>query len=431
MGDRSATRRGFLALVGAGAVAGCSGLGDLGGGEEPEIDTYSFPDFEHGEDPQPSIAPSVPVTIEPAYLRKARTRTTDLLAELPTPLGPTEIPNGTVRQHLTNAADDAWSHLQAAMRAQTTLAADRALGTAREHARYAAAGWAFVAEGRSIGDLASERSATRATARELREDHDYRGTDPVAAAVVHAEIERALEQAADSSSIHANHEGSELLVVAEFGEAAEAAAAHVDLARHLDSQFTASLPADAGSVAPTLSAAVEELDGALERRRGELPPEPTADDWGARRELLDDLLWEVSDEEPLGRDAAGPAEAVVDGTQGLAIHGAVDRVGQRLDDGEQFTVEDAAGVHEYRSTAYETLETTLAESPATPLARRVLVDAAWRVASADWELGQFEGRVGADRLTDPIVGYVAATDIARATPDACRRTLAALEADST
>ncbi|MFC6974029.1 hypothetical protein ACFQL1_04050 [Halomicroarcula sp. GCM10025709] len=240
-------------------------------------------------------------------------------------------------------------------------------------------------------------------------------------------IEEALEQATEEDRVHTSHGGT-LLTIAGWGEAIETAQAHLDDARYLDAQYTASLPSDTGSVESALRSARETLGTALRERQSQLPPEPTADDWGPREELIHDLRWRVDDGRETVVAGVGPAAGVVDGTRLLATHGAIDRAQQRIDDGERFRVESAEAVMEYRQTALDALQTALAESSATPLSRAVLSDASYSVVSADWELGRLDGTVRPTRIDDAIVSYVIATTIARATPAAVDRAVEALGA---
>lgn len=419
------TRRGLLAVVGASVVGGCSSLDGLASGSESTIRAYDLPDVDADSIPEPPVAPSVPVDIDPAYLAGTRDRVNSLLAALPMPLGPDDVPNGHVRKRLTDAAAAATDGLDEARTARTGLAALQSLRDAREHARYAAAGWAVADRGLSIDALQQEHGRAVTDARSVRNDHEYVGVDPVAAALVHARIENALEWVTDNERPHTRNEG-ELLTVAEWGETAELARAYVDDTRHLDDRFTASLPADAGTVEGVLTRAVESLFADIRSRRSALPPESTAEDWGLVERTVHELRRQVDDP---GRaaDARGPASAVVDATDRLAKFRALDRVRERVDAGEIASAESAEAVSEARTTAYDALDTALDESPDAGLARTVISDVSWRVSHADRELSRYRGDVSPGRLDSVLEDYIAATAVARATPAACQQTIDALE----
>ncbi|WP_247006153.1 hypothetical protein [Halorientalis litorea] len=419
------TRRGLLAVAGASVLGGCSSLDGLASDSESTIRAYDLPDVDADSIPEPVVAPSVPVDIHPGYFASTRDRVTSLLAELPTPLGPDDVPNGHVRQRLTDAAAAATEGLDEARTARTGLVALQSLRDAREHARYAAAGWAVADRGLSVDPLQREHGRAVTDARSVRNDHEYVGTDPVAAALVHARIEDALEWVTDNDRPHTHNEG-ELLTVAEWGETAELARAYVADARHLDDRLTASLPDDAGTVEGVLTRAAESLFADIRSRRAALPPEPTAEDWGLVERTVHELRRQVDDPRQAG-DAPGPASAVVDATDRLAKFRAFDRVRERVDAGEITSAESAEAVREARTTAYDALDTALEESPDSGLARTVVSDASWRVSHADRELSRFRGDISHGRLDSVLEDYIVATAVARATPAACQQTVDALE----
>jgi hypothetical protein len=424
-GGGRTTRRGLLALAGTSVLAGCNGLAGLGGGTEPTIRAYDLPDIDPDEYPEPAVPESIPVDIAPDHFDAARNRVTTLLAELPTPLGPGDIPNGYVRQQLSEAATDATAGLDDARDARTELVALESLRRARTEARYAAAGWAVADRDLSVGPIQREYRQAVAEAQSVRNAHEYVGTDPVRAALVHARIEDILERVIDSRA--PSQEGNQLLHVAEWGETAESALAYLDDARHLDEQFTASLPADAGTVEEPLTGAAETLLADVRSRRSELPPEPTAEEWDVPERVIGDLRREADDGVARIADANGPASAVIDANRRLTRFQALDRLQERIDDDELSRPGSAEAVREIRSTAYDALEAALEESPAPELTRTAVTSAAWRVASADWQLARYEGEVTVSRLDSTIADYVIATAIGRAAPGVSRQTVGTLD----
>ncbi|MEA5409900.1 hypothetical protein VB773_21575 [Haloarculaceae archaeon H-GB2-1] len=341
------------------------------------------------------------------------------------PLGPGDIPNGYIRQQLSDAATDATTGLNDARTAQTELVALASLQQARAEARYAAAGWAVADRDLSVDTLQQEYRQVVSEARSVRDAHEYVGTDPVRAALVHGRIEDILERVIDSRA--PTTEENHLLYVAEWGETAESARAHLADARHLDEQFAASLPADAGTVEGTLIEAAETLLADVRSRRSELPPEPTAEEWDIPKHVIGDLHRDADDGVTQIADANGPASTVIDANRQLTQFQALDRLQERIDDGELSRPQSAEGVREIRSTAYDALEAALEESPAPELTRTAVTSAAWRVASTDWELARYEGEIDVSRLDRNIADYVIATAIGRAAPDVSKRTVETLE----
>jgi len=211
-------------------------------------------------------------------------------------------------------------------------------------------------------------------AKSLQSDHEYRGTDPVDAALVHARVERNLRLVLDGDppSIYARE--SPLLAVAEWGEHAESARARVADATYLSDQFTSSLPDDAGTIEETLGAAAESVAADLRDRRAGLPPEPTENDY----DLVDRLRYRLRDEAEESpervAEAQGPASAVLAATEGLVEVGAFDRFQERVDDGESFGAAEAADVRETRTEALDAIRAALSGEPTTgtrpPGARR-------------------------------------------------------------
>lgn len=419
------TRRGLLALAGTSLLAGCTDFAGLEGGTEPTIRAYDLPDIDPDEDPEPAVPESVPIDVAPEHVDAARNRVTTLLAELPTPLGPEDVPNGYIRERLSDAATDATTGLNDARDARTELVALESLRRARAEARYAAAGWAVADRDLSTGTLQREYRRAVSKARSVRDAHEYVGTDPVRAALVHARIEDTLERVIDSSVPSQNRTG--LLYSAEWGETAESARAHLEDARHLDEQFTASLPDDAGTVEETLTEAAETLLTDIRSRRARLPPEPTAEEWDIPEQVIGDVHRDVNHGVTRIADANGPASAVVDANRRLTRFHALDRLQERIENDELSRPQSAEAVREIRSTAYDALAGALAESPAPELTRTAVASAAWRVAGADRELARYEGEVAASRLDTTVADYVVATAIGRAAPDVSRQTVETLE----
>lgn len=423
---RRVSRRGVLALAGASALAGCTGLAELGEGDDPTIHAYDLREIDPGDDPDPVVPESVPVDVASAHFGAAQERVTSLLADLPTPLGPEEIPNGHVRRHLVDAATTATDGLSDARDAPTEWAALTSLQHARSSARYAAAGWAVAERDLSVEPLRAEYEAIVSEAQSARDAREYVGTDPVRAALVHSRIEAMLDRvtARPDPPSESNH----LLSVAAWGETTESLRAHLDDARHLDEQFTDSLPADAGTVEGTLTATAETLLADIRSRESKLPPEPTAEEWGISERAIGELRQDVAYGLRRLSDAPGPATAVVDANRQRTRFRALERLQERVDDGDIPDPTTAEGVRDVRNTAIDALRGALAESSVPALTRTAVAGAGWRVANTDWEISRYEGEISVSRFDADVADYVVATAIARAAPGVAERTAEALEA---
>lgn len=427
MRGTSATRRGLLAAAGGTLLAGCSGLDGLSNRSDEGIPTSRLPDVTDDGESEPVVVETVPIAVERELLAERARRATDLLGTLPMSFGPGDVPNGHVRERLVDAADEASGYVEDARTAKSRLTALQSLRRARSHARYAAAGWAFVEDGTTEADLESEHDEVVQDARSLQSERSYLGEDPVEAVVLHARIERNLEPVLEDRDPSTPADTGELLAVAEWGEHAESRRGLVEDSRYLYGRFADSLPADAGSVEETLTTAADSLVEELERRRGALPADPTEGDrelaWRLRYRLRDAAESSAS----YAADAQGPASAVLTGTEGLADFMAYDRIRERIEDGERFGAEEAADVVDARTRAVEAIRTSLEGSPRSELARPVLADAAASVAAADEELARIRGSVRPARLDDPVRRYVAATARARSVPAAVQQVLDVLD----
>lgn len=421
--DSAPTRRGLLATTGAALLAGCSGNDSTD--EPPTISAVRLHELV-GDEPELVVADDRPVDIERSELAASAQRVNSLLSTLPLPFGTESVPNGHIRQRLTDAARAATDYVAEARTAPTRLVALDSLHRARSRARFAAAGWAFVADDLTTTALETELDATVGEAQSIRSDYQYLGTDPISAALVHGVIEQSLDEIIDHPT-PARGETSQLLTVAEWGEQVEAAAARLNAVRHLTEQFTSSLPADASSVEESLSGAVETLTTELDERKTALPAEPTAEENPLRGRIRDRLWHEAAEKVDRIPHAPGPASRLIAATDAFTALLADERFAEFLADGEALSVETASAVRTTRITAVDAITTALQESPRSDLARPILAKTARSVQFADQELGRLSRDVRPDRLNDPLARYTTATLRARSVPTACQRTLAALE----
>jgi hypothetical protein len=425
--DSSLTRRRFLLAAGAtAAVAGCSETTPFS--EEPpeRISLHQLPEVP--EDSEPVVVDDLPVDIESGKLRRARTRVTDLLETVPIPFGPEAVPNGYVRGELVEAAENATGHLDRARSSSTRLSALRSLHHARTEARYAAEGWAFVERDRTEEELRAERRETVTEGREFRSAYEYLGDDPVRAVVVHAAVNRNLQRVLDARRHSLSRDSGPLLTVAEWGEAAESVRTDLGDGRYLYERFSASLPPDVGTIEPTLNAAADSLTAELERRRDELPSEPTDSDGELAGRIRSRLRGRADSGARNVSDAGGPARTVLAATETLTDFLAYDRIDSRIKDGERFAAETGEDVRAARSAAIEAIQRALAESVRPTLVRGILADAARQVSYADTELSRYRRSVRPSRLNDSLRRYAAATARARSVPTVCQQVVETLEA---
>ncbi|MFC7166016.1 hypothetical protein ACFQLZ_09935 [Halospeciosus flavus] len=387
---------------------------------------YRLHDITDDNASEPIVVRTLPVAIEQALLHKRLNRVSDLLERVPIPLSQAQIPNGVIREHLLGAADEATTYSHNARSAQSRFMALQHLSHARENARYVAAGWAYVEHDRTESELQSEYEQAVSDARSLEQSIEYRGDDPVRAALVYSHLERNLEIVLDYSEPHV-YESSPLLTVAEWGEHAESARARTDDTQYLYDQYTASLPKGASNVKDTLTTAAETLAAQLQQKRTALPPEPNEYNEGPGprvsyrlRDRADSSARDVA--EPIG-----PARAVTTAVEGFTNFAAYEQVRTNLEkDTDAYRIQNASDVREIRDQALASIRTALKESPRPALARPVLADAAMSVAYADKSLARHNGEVRAARLYDPLRQYITATARAQNVSTACQQVLDAL-----
>ncbi|MFD1642872.1 hypothetical protein [Halohasta litorea] len=425
MTDPSTTRRGVLTVAGATLLAGCSALDGDRNNEDETISALRLREIVPDDAADPIVADTLPIDIEQSTLAASAQRVDELLADLPIPFGPESVPNGHIRQRLTEAASEATDHVAAARTAPSRLVALTELRHARSEARYAAAGWAFVDRGLTEAELRSELQEIVGEAESFRTDFAYSGSDPVTAALVYGQAERLLDSVLEDGRTPNNWESSRLLTVAAWGDHVESARTQLDDARYLYDRYQSTLPDDAGSVDETLSAATETLRTDIQRRQKDIPPEPDGDD-RLRWRLWDDLRDDADVNTERVYDPIGPASGLLAATEGLTALLAADRLGDRFDEGID-RPETTADVRAARTAAVDAITTALDESPRADLSRPMLADAARSVSFADDRLRQSSGDVRSAQLDHPIVEYTAATLRARSVPAACETVLDALD----
>ena len=421
----STSRRGLLAAAGATLLAGCSALDSEANDDEEQISALRLREIVAGSGTTPIVADELPVGIEQSHIRASTRRVDDLLAELPVPFGPDSVPNGRIRQRLTEAAEEATDRVDEARTAPSRLAALDDLRWARSEARYAAAGWAFADRGLTEADLRRERAEIVGEADSFRSEFAYLGVDPVEAALVYGRAERLLDSVLDDRYTPDPGEMSRLLAVAEWGDYVESSRAELSDARHFYDQYRSTLPDDAESVDDRLSAATETLRTDIQRRQKDIPPEPDGDD-RLRWRLWDEIHDDADANTERVYDPIGPASGLLAATEGLTALLAADRLGDRLDEGfdRPETVDD---VRATRTEAVDAITSAREASPREDLARPMLADAARSVSYADERLTEFDRDVRPSRLDHPIVEYTAATLRARSVPAACETVLDALD----
>ena len=433
------SRRGFLSALGTttatggiAALAGCATLSDDGSSERVTFHASELPDV--GDHPVVALGATYPTGVPRAHRRDAQARTNDALEDVPTPLGARRVPNGHVREHLTDAVREARDRLDDALRAPTPRETLQSLRSARSHARYASAGWDAIEDDLTVAAFDDEATDVTDRAADARDAMDYVGTDPAPAVVVHASRERLLDEAA-SVSEDVSHGDVRVLHVAEFGEHVERARASLADARTVGERFRDAQPDDAGSLRPTIVDARARLREELESALADLPGEDAAmtvtgadiEDTRTER-LLHELHYEATARDPAS-SRYGPASAVIDAIRQLAAIRAYRAVSGRISSGRRYEITGPEPIRAAYSRAHEALRAAPRRSDFPALTRTALRYAASSVRFADERLARQSGELYSHDVDDAYEQYVVQGAIAEATPVAVGTALDALDAN--
>lgn len=432
-GSRSpVTRRGALAVVGTTLLAGCS-LPNVLGSDPVELDGHDLArvvDRDH-----PTIPSPLPVEVSRDHVAHARERAHSLLASVPLPLSPEELPNGTMREALHREAEHARDHLTDAIEAPGTRERLDVLAHARGPARSIAASWAYTQDELTISDVTEERETVAQAAREFEKRREYLGDDPVRAVIVHDVVEQWTNDASDDArSVWEGEDATALAIGEGAADVAEARASLSD-ARHVYEQYAASL-SDRQSIRDRLEAARDSLSETVDDRLTDLPDEDVeiqdqldADTEGTvAGRAIESLHHGVYDRYEYAY-ADGLAGAVLGQVARLARIGAFETLRDRIEAGEQRTVTSVEDVEAMREAAVTAVDGARSGSADDRLMRTVLADLSEWFDYLARDLTEVGDSVERRRLIRDLAAYVEIETSAAATPAAVDEGLAALDAD--
>jgi hypothetical protein len=410
MSPDGSTRRRVLVAAGTAGLAALAGCNTGSDGDERRFRAADF----HHVDENPSVAtwPSYPVDVPASHRRGSRAAATDAIATLPTPLSVEAVPNGHVREHLTEAVGDARMHLTDAFDASNHRLALRALREARWRAHYAAGGWAAIDDGRTVDDVLDDADAVKTDAFDAIDDHDHVGTDPVEAVVLHASVEELLAHASRFDR-DVTHDTVRVLQVAGHAESVERARASLEDAVTLRDRYRNGQPDDAASLADRFEAASNELAGTARDRREGLPTD-YRDVTARGDDGLAESVLQRAHRRAFYRGAtepAGPASEAVASVELLGALEAFRTLRDRVDDGERFELTEPDDLQERYRAAHDALATVPDETAAPELARAALVDVAADVQSTDAEFARLDGELAPHEIDHVHVLYVVAAAV--------------------
>jgi hypothetical protein len=368
-----------LALLGGAATVGCLGGDQHYWNDPPSFDSTGLSSVT--EQSVPARPTQIPVSATP--LREPfETRIRTLLAPIPEPLTEGIIPNGAIREQIVEARTAARSEQQRAQSEETTLRTVEAYATAREHAAVAFGTWAAVSVHSEATDLVATESAISRRVDGLGDALPDVAPSPEIGAVVYGPIEWWLAEASRRTLVGSKPlsiQPSPLRVGRKAGEI-ERIAGHVQAGRFLQESYVKTLEdadsssgAASGSIESALSTALDRLGPVMEERFRELHQDdeerplsyPDLDHYLGENvergrpsvELLTDELGALVDEVRFGPIAwpeyepEHPALALRKSHWALTMLNGIDRLRERVDEGEDLFPEDGATIRTAREAA--------------------------------------------------------------------------------
>ncbi|UPV76866.1 hypothetical protein M0R89_20575 (plasmid) [Halorussus limi] len=427
-----ATRRGFLALAGTATLAGCNGFGGIGGvfGDEPPTLSGEAIGEAVSADP-PTVPETVPIPVEQSRLDETAAAVRDRLDSVPAPFDAREIPNGAIRDKVSQMRDEATTALEDAADAPTPVETMTKLRTARGRAREVTATWAAIDAGLGFADLRETVPEIRDATDAFRGRWRYVGDAPIRAVLAHAKIEELVAFVGHRTGGAVERYGREAenpIRTGEFAGALEEARAALDDAEYLYDRYESSL-ADPRRVRSEVTAAGESLIQTLENRREKLPDgnprKPSSFvDRNIKRTPVGSAMTELyrgldyadglEDERATGRRA----QVVVSAHETLVRVRAFELLRERVQSGDHVTVESADDVRKIRESAIRAFEDALESGTNPRLGRHVLSQIVGVFEYADDQLKGYDedSDVSAKWLDRELGRYVLAGAMARATP---------------
>ncbi|SFR36040.1 hypothetical protein [Halogeometricum limi] len=377
-----ASRRGFLALLGSTALAGCSGFDPLSEDEQTRVEVSALREALSEE--APAVPETVPVDIERSHLERTAADLRETLSAVPAPFGERDVPNGAIRTELQRRYDRAETRLDEWTETESPLEALDRLRYARRSVYSVVGAWEAIESDLTFADVRERIPEVRASFDSFRERWGYVGDDRIRAVLVHATIEELVARAGgflarvpDAERFHSD----DVVSVGEFAGRVESARAAVADAAYLYHRFVASLSTtrSLGSVFRDIG---ESLTATLESRRESLPPESRDASSFVDRDVEDtpvggalsdlrraiDYADNVDDERERGQRAS----VVLSAHWTLARIRAFEFLRERVSNDEYVTVETVDDARLIRGRTVSAVEDALASDEHPRLTRHLL-----------------------------------------------------------
>lgn len=438
---RPLSRRALLGAVGTAALGGCADVAN-------PFSTPAEPTYLDGDElasattrSVPAVPETIPAPPSTRYLDRAERQARDQLSTVPVPLTARDVPNGAIRNEITDAHDSARENLERASMASSPFETARFLRFARSNAVAAATGWRAIDGDLDRATVLADGDAVLADLNAFRRGIEYVGDDVLPAVLVYDAVELLTSGAVrDLDALRSRFPTGpvgppvvgRMAGAVEAARAATADAAHIDDRHRRSLQRTRQIESRIERASATLSSLVDEGRDALPAER---PDEPSALVDGDVSETPAEWLLQMAIFAIYGsgerirrlRDEGRFARAVTIAYHALTATLAFERVRDRIESGERFRVESVAQVRQYRSTAIDVLESTIDSAVQPDLRRARTTDVAGMIRSTDEHLGSGSDRRTAEEVGEDAVEYVWAAEIAAAIPPAAAEVISSLD----
>ncbi|MEY7848219.1 hypothetical protein AB7C87_03345 [Natrarchaeobius sp. A-rgal3] len=382
--SRRLTRRRALAtagtLVGTLALAGCTTESRYWE-SPPSFDDDGLASVTDRAIPdRPAV---IPVDVADDRRRAFADRVDELLEPIPDPLTVDTVPNGEIREGITGEREAARSCIVEMEDATTTLDTASAAADACEHAGRAAGVWAAVSTAHALEDVTLSERALSNEMSQYADDLPGEAPEPLEGAVVYGPIESWLDTARRSTLVGRSSIGNRANPIREGAAVGdvERIRAEIDAGEHLRDRYVEGLDRPR-SIEEDLEVALEELAPDVRDRFLEFHGEedlerpwmaPSADDVlesdrprdhpGVR--LFSSAMYGLFDEirfEPVAwpeMSVDHPAHRLRTTHWALAGLEALERIGDRVDDGDELFPGDADELRGNRNAAIDAVDDLL------------------------------------------------------------------------
>ncbi|RLM56666.1 hypothetical protein DVK02_09230 [Halobellus sp. Atlit-31R] len=433
-------RRRFLALSGTAGlalVAGCADRLPVVGEQRETIDGDALGSLAGDA---PSVPRTLPVDVGASVVDEHRAAARAKLAAVPAPFDEEAIPNGVIRERLNDRYESVRESLRRADDGPTPYTRLGGAKRARIEAHEVQAAWRAIDSDLTRSDLEAEVPPIRDAVEAFVAEWAYVGDDPVRAVVVHDQLEDAIRDAQNRTSIRPGEFSaaeSRALKLGAIASALESARVDVAVASALFERFRESL--DGSSDLRSRFERVREELRSRARTAAESVPRERVDDptslvdrdidrtagIEALADLGRDARWRVEDDD---NENDGPvlATGLLVVPRAIAYVRAYESLRERIEGGDDVAVESAEDVATIRADAVAAVEAAQETERGRLLVQSALPRYADRIRRVDDAFSRRSGRIQPGSVRHDVAEYVAVAEVCRALPDASAEVAAAL-----